>query len=208
MSLRSLRAPRPTRLALAAARRPTARVAALVDAALFAGPLQEGARACVVVELAGDAAAVEQDAAGARERRSARPRADERARSRRCARRRAPGRSACASRRCRAVSPPRRTRCARGGGAVLAYPARGLVWARFALDGPGDERSAARALRAANEAARLAHGACLLEAAPVAAREGRDVFGGTERTLALERAVKRQYDPAGVLNPGRFAGGL
>jgi FAD/FMN-containing dehydrogenase len=42
----------------------------------------------------------------------------------------------------------------------------------------------------------------------VAAREGREVFGGTAGTLALERAIKRQYDPAGILNPGRFAGSL
>jgi len=91
---------------------------------------------------------------------------------------------------------------------VLVYPLRGLLWARFALEGPEDERSVARALRAASEAAQRADGACRIEASPVAAREGREVFGGTAPTLGLERALKRQYDPAGILNPGRFAGGL
>jgi glycolate oxidase FAD binding subunit len=191
--------------ALAAARRPTVRAAAWVDAALHPAPLPEGAPRALVVELAGDAAAVEQDAAGLASALGA-----------------APGEPAAldAVREAQGAGPLRVRIAAlpsglavaaealrNGGGAVLAYPARGLVWARFALEGPEDERGASRALRAANEAARRAGGACLLEASPVAAREGREVFGGTAATLALERAIKRQYDPAGILNPGRFAGG-
>ena len=35
-----------------------------------------------------------------------------------------------------------------------------------------------------------------------------EVFGGTAASLALERAIKHQFDPAGILNPGRFAGAL
>jgi glycolate oxidase FAD binding subunit len=192
--------------ALAAARRPTARVGALVDAALLPEPPARGAARALVIELAGDAAAVEQD---------------EQALARELGARRGEARAVDALRDAQGAGPLRVRIAAlpsglgaaaealrAGGGAVLAYPARGLVWARFALDGPEDERSAALALRAASAASRLAHGACLLEAAPVAAREGREVFGGTARTLALERAVKLQYDPAGILNPGRFAGGL
>jgi len=53
-----------------------------------------------------------------------------------------------------------------------------------------------------------ADGTRRLEEAPVAAREGREVFGGAAGTLALERALKRSYDPAGILNPGRFVAGL
>jgi glycolate oxidase FAD binding subunit len=183
--------------ALAAARRPTVRVAAVVD---------EAAARMLVVELAGDAAAVAQDAAVLASKLGARP---------------GDGAALDAVREAQGAGPlrvriaalpsglgPAADALRDGGGAVLAYPARGLVWARFALEGPEDERSAARALRAANEAARRAGGACLLEASPVAAREGREVFGGTAGTLALERAIKRQYDPAGILNPGRFAGSL
>lgn len=183
--------------ALAAARRPTVRVAAIVD---------EDAARKLVVELAGDAAAVEQDAAALASMLGAAP---------------GDGGAIDAVREAQGAGPlrvriaglpsglgPAADALRDGGGAVLAYPARGLVWARFALEGPEDERSAARALRAANEAARRADGACLLEASPVAAREGREVFGGTAGTLALERAIKRQYDPAGILNPGRFVGSL
>jgi glycolate oxidase FAD binding subunit len=192
--------------ALAAARRPTVRVAASVDAALLPGPAPDAAPRALVIELAGDAAAVAQDAAALASTLGA-----------------APGDGAVLDALGEAQGAgPLRVRIAAlpsglgaaadalrdGAGAVLAYPARGLVWARFALEGPEDERSVARALRAANEAARRAGGACLIEASPVAAREGREVFGGTAATLALERAIKRQYDPAGILNPGRFVGSL
>lgn len=183
--------------ALAAARRPTVRVAAVVE---------EGAARKLVVELAGDAVAVEQDAAALASTLGAVA---------------GDGGAIDAVREAQGAGPlrvriaalpsglgPAADALRDGGGAVLAYPARGLVWARFALEGPEDERSAARALRAANEAARRADGACLLEASPVAAREGREVFGGTAGTLALERAIKRQYDPAGILNPGRFVASL
>ena len=192
--------------ALAAARRPSARAAAVVDAALWPEALPDGASRALVVELAGDAAAVEDD---------------ERALASALGVARAEAGAIDALRDAQGAGPLRVRIAAlpggladaaavlrAGGGAVLTHPARGLLWARFALDGPEDERGTEGALRAAGEAARVAGGACLLEAAPVAAREGREVFGGTSATLALERAVKRQYDPLGILNPGRFAGGL
>jgi glycolate oxidase FAD binding subunit len=191
--------------ALAAARRPTARAAAVADTALLPEEAAGAARA-LVIELAGDAAAVEQDERSLAQALGAKP-AEAAVLA---ALREAQGAGAL---RVRIAALPSELPLAAealraGGGAVLAHPARGLLWARFRLDGAEDEPSAERALRAASEAARLVRGACLLEAAPLAAREGREVFGGASPTLALERAVKRQYDPAGVLNPGRFAGGL
>jgi glycolate oxidase FAD binding subunit len=183
--------------ALAAARRPTARAAALLD--------PPGGERRLVVELAGDAAAVAADAAALASAHGAAPAAGDALAELREAQGAGPLRV-------RIAAPPGALPAAAAvlrdaEGALLAYPARGLVWARFALAGPDDERGAERALAAANEAARRAGGACLVECAPLAARTGREVFGGTASTLALERAVKRRFDPAGLLNPGRFAGG-
>jgi glycolate oxidase FAD binding subunit len=192
--------------ALAAARRPTVRAAALLDAALYPEPLPAGAARALVVELAGDAAAVEQDAAVLASTAGAGAADDTAVEALRAAQAAGPLRVRVAA---LPTSLPAAAELLRaGGGAVLAYPARGLLWARFALEGPDDERGAERALRAAREAVHAAHGVCLLEAAPLAARVGREVFSGAVATLALERAVKRQYDPAGILNPGRFVGGL
>ena len=47
-----------------------------------------------------------------------------------------------------------------------------------------------------------------LERAPLFAKLGRDVFGELGGELPLVRALKARFDPAGVLNPGRFAGGV
>ena len=45
-------------------------------------------------------------------------------------------------------------------------------------------------------------------AAPPAWKAGLDVWGTTPQTLDLMRAMKDQFDPQRVLNPGRFAGHL
>jgi glycolate oxidase FAD binding subunit len=185
--------------ALAAARRPTARAAALVDAALHPGAAAERA---LVVELAGDAAAVAADAAALASAHGAAPENGGALEALREAQAAGPLRVRIAA--LPGGLPAAAAVLRAAGGATLAYPARGLLWARFPLDGPDDERAAERALAAANEAARRAGGACLIESAPLAVREGREVFGGRAAALALERAIKRQFDPSGILNPGRF----
>ena len=191
--------------ALAAARRPTARAAALVDAALASEAVPAAAGQALVVELAGDAAAVAQDAEQLARTLGAQA-LDTPVEALRGAQGTGPLRVRIAA--LPTALPAAVARLRAGGGALLSYPARGLVWARFALEGPDDERGADRALRAVTEAARAAGGSMVIEAAPLPARLGREVFPGALPTLALERAVKRQYDPGGILNPGRFVGGL
>jgi glycolate oxidase FAD binding subunit len=39
-------------------------------------------------------------------------------------------------------------------------------------------------------------------------RSRMDAWGDAGSALALMRRVKRQFDPAGILNPGRFVGGI
>jgi glycolate oxidase FAD binding subunit len=99
-------------------------------------------------------------------------------------------------------------RLARDGGAVLAYPARGLLYARFPVGIDSDGRAVEVAVRSAREAALAGGGGFVIEDAPDWAKQGRDVFGDPGALLPLFRALKHQYDPKGVLNPGRFAGCL
>jgi glycolate oxidase FAD binding subunit len=192
--------------ALAAARLASARAAAWVDGALLADAKPGAAERWLVVELAGDAAAVEADAEALGEEVGATPADAGLLDALRAAQGAGPLRVRIAA--LPAGLPPAAAALRAAGGELLAHPGRGLLWARFPLERPDDEPGADRALRAANEAARAAAGQRLLEEAPLAAREGREVFGGSAPTLAVQRAVKRQYDPAAILNPGRFAGGL
>jgi glycolate oxidase FAD binding subunit len=51
-------------------------------------------------------------------------------------------------------------------------------------------------------------GHVVLQAAPPALKEGIDVWGPPPSGGAVMREVKRQFDPQGILNPGRFLAGL
>ena len=99
-------------------------------------------------------------------------------------------------------------RLAQDGGAVLAYPAQGLLYVRFPVGIDSDGHAVEVAVRSAREAALAGGGGFELEDAPDWAKQGRDVFGDPGPLLPLFRALKHQYDPEGVLNPGRFAGRL
>ena len=105
-------------------------------------------------------------------------------------------------------SMPAAERLARDGGAVLAYPARGLLYLCFPVGLAADERAVDAAMRSADLAAAAGGGSLVIEEAPDWVKKGRDVFGDPGPLLPLFRALKRQYDPKGALNPGRFAGFL
>jgi glycolate oxidase FAD binding subunit len=52
-------------------------------------------------------------------------------------------------------------------------------------------------------------GGVVVERAPRALREAVDPWGPVPPpALAVMRAIKQEFDPSGVLNPGRFVGGL
>jgi glycolate oxidase FAD binding subunit len=197
--------------ALAAARLPSVRAAALVDASLAAAlepSRSAGDGWLLVVELAGDEPAVERDARLLAERCGAAP-----ASPGAIARLRAlqGGTFGPAGLRFRlAVLPGRLAevsqRLERAGAALLAYPASGLVFARFALAPDGDASGADHAWRAARDAARAGEGVALLESAPAWAKSAHDVFGEPPEAAALLRALKHRFDPAGVLNSGRGPG--
>ena len=92
---------------------------------------------------------------------------------------------------------------AAAGATTLAYPARGLVYASFAMDAE-DVVALGAALAAVRSAAEGARAAWRVEQAPLALRRGE--LAGGPGAPALERAVKRSFDPSGILNPGRGPG--
>jgi glycolate oxidase FAD binding subunit len=197
--------------ALGAARLPAARAVALLDAALeptLAGDAPGPGDLVLVAELAGEAPVVEASLARVASELGARPapaHALERVRELQGA---APGGRGLRVRvdaLCTRV--PAAAQALRGAGArLLAYPGAGLVFGFFE---PGPDAGGAEvALAAAREAARAGGGALLVEEAPLALKRVHDVFGDPPQGLAIMRALKQRFDPGGVLNPGRFAGGI
>jgi glycolate oxidase FAD binding subunit len=177
--------------------------AAAVEAAGTRGPV-------LAVELAGDDAVVEAAARHLRERLGATRAPDDlvdRVREIQGTWPRPPGlRFRVASRASRLAEVAVRLESA--GAELLAYPGLGLVYAGFGLAQREDDVEVERALAAAREAAKLGGGSYVLESAPVFAKRGRDVFGEPTAALAIARALKERFDPAGILNPGRGPGRL
>jgi glycolate dehydrogenase FAD-binding subunit len=58
------------------------------------------------------------------------------------------------------------------------------------------------------EVARQQHGHAVVFAAPAELKQGVEVWGPTPTTISLQREIKRQFDPKGLLNPGRFLAGI
>ncbi len=98
------------------------------------------------------------------------------------------------------------------GAELLVYPIPGVVYASFAPREPAgrDHRAAwfDAALAALEEAKRFAAAEFVLEELPDSRRAECDVFGAAGGSLGLMRALKRRFDPQGLLNPGRFVGGV
>ena len=89
--------------------------------------------------------------------------------------------------------------------AIVAHPAHGTVLASWLGDGRVREPIPGILERMRNLASQ-AGGHIVVEQAPLIARAGIDVWGGIGGPEQVARGLKSQYDPKGILNPGRFAG--
>ncbi len=89
------------------------------------------------------------------------------------------------------------------GTAIVAYPTLGVL--RVALAG-GDDPSAP--LARLREIVRRERGTLVVESCPPSLKRQIDVFGEAPPSFSLMRRVKEQFDPGGVLSPGRFIGRL
>ncbi len=93
-----------------------------------------------------------------------------------------------------------------GGASVVADPGFGalrLLW----WNGPGGE-SLPACIRSARDAARAHGAAAVVEQLAAPLKDGIDVWGEEPDSIGVMRRIKQQFDPAGLLNPGRFIGGL
>ena len=187
-------------IAVAASRRETARVAALVTGApateLGAPPVSGGASA-LVVEYAGDEPAVERDLARLLAEAGGREVAEE---SRLVGRLRDLQASGTVRARIAALPsevPRILESLSQAELGTITYPDAGFVYAI------GGDVAATGAIGEAAGGSDL-----LYEALPLDARRERDVFGPAGAAGKIAASLKQRFDPAGILNPGRFQGRL
>ena len=88
--------------------------------------------------------------------------------------------------------------------AILAQVGYGMLNAHW-FD---QELDLGETLRHARDAAHSAGGSLIVERAPLSVKADVDVWDYNGDSLAIMRGLKAQYDPNGILNPNRFAGGI
>ena len=99
------------------------------------------------------------------------------------------------------------------GWSIIADPGFGIVqlmrWASSRDDG-GDASAIMVDIDAVRRAAASLGGTTVVEICPSDVKAGIDVWEGAAGPAELEimRRIKGNFDPAGILNPGRFVGGL
>jgi glycolate oxidase FAD binding subunit len=72
----------------------------------------------------------------------------------------------------------------------------------------GDEEVRAQAVEELREIWLRRGGSVIVREAPPAFKERVEVWGPVGSRLELTRRVKEKFDPRGILNPGRFVGGI
>ena len=66
-------------------------------------------------------------------------------------------------------------------------------------------------LDAVQKTRQIAHryeGSAVVEQCPLPVKRQIDVWGDPPDSLAIMQSIKNQFDPRGILNPGRFLGGI
>jgi glycolate oxidase FAD binding subunit len=94
------------------------------------------------------------------------------------------------------------------GAALSAHEGAGIIEAVLAGGGRADATSVAGVLSEWREMVRATGGQALIESAPLAVKERVPVWDDPGPSLRIMQRIKSQLDPNGLLNPGRFVGGI
>ncbi|MCH7746230.1 MAG: FAD-binding oxidoreductase, partial [Chloroflexi bacterium] len=93
--------------------------------------------------------------------------------------------------------------------AIVCHPGYGTVlinW--FADEDNVSDDTAANVLEQARDAVHMEEGRMIIERCPADVKARFDVWDDVGEPLLTMRRLKEQYDPKGILNPGRFVGGI
>ena len=94
---------------------------------------------------------------------------------------------------------------------VAADPGYGLVrlsWWAGPVKAWVDDALILETLLRTRRVAREAGGQAVVEQCPHSLKKQIDVWGGQPEAIEIMRRLKRKFDPSGILNPGRFVGGI
>jgi glycolate oxidase FAD binding subunit len=94
------------------------------------------------------------------------------------------------------------------GAALAAHAGMGVVEAVLAGGGRADATSVVAVLGEWRTLVRAVGGQALIESAPLAVKERVPVWDDPGPSLRIMQRIKSQLDPNGLLNPGRFVGGI
>jgi glycolate oxidase FAD binding subunit len=92
-------------------------------------------------------------------------------------------------------------------GAVTAHAGSGIVRAGYLVDGATLE-SLRDGLRTLRSQAESAEGSLVVETAPAALKRSLDAWGKPPEAAAVMRRLKLEFDPRGLVSPGRFLAGI
>ena len=90
-----------------------------------------------------------------------------------------------------------------GAPAMAADAAVGTLWLAYE-----PRKSAAQKFAELVSLAQAQRGHAMLCSAPAELKRGIEVWGASPPAISLMREIKRQFDPADLINPGRFLGGI
>lgn len=95
------------------------------------------------------------------------------------------------------------------GPALALHTSIGLVRAFWSAGTPLDDpQKVASALHTLRERVHALGGRMVVERAPRPVKQALDPWDTPPETLHVQRSLKAQFDPKGILNPGRFVGGI
>lgn len=89
--------------------------------------------------------------------------------------------------------------------AVVSQPGYGMSQVCW-FDDDGQGNSALEVIEKARDAVLNLEGTLIIERCPVEAKQDFDVWGDVGEPIKIMRSLKEQYDPQGIINPGRFMG--
>jgi glycolate oxidase FAD binding subunit len=94
------------------------------------------------------------------------------------------------------------------GVALAAHAGVGAIEAVLAGGGRADATAVSEVLTEWRRLVRAAGGQAVVESAPLAVKERVPVWDDPGPALRIMQGIKSQLDPSGLLNPGRFVGGI